>query len=223
MLTGDIPDARLVIEDSTVTGEWMLRMNGHSITDWRRERVLDCQNLVAEVGHALRTGSAPTLNVIEIESAGAGRGLHEIPYLYGSFRATYRYAHLSFPFLEGATNVLPLPVLQPWTTLGYPTFSGTATYEREFTLADSGDFALDLGRVEDVAEVEVDGVPVATLAWEPYRCVLAGLKAGKHRLTVRVSNAPANRNRAAMQPAGLLGPVRVYEAEGAPCLPEAPT
>jgi hypothetical protein len=36
------------------------------------------------------------------------------------------------------------------------------------------------------------------------------LPAGTHRLTVEVTNAPANRNRAAGLPAGLLGPVRLY-------------
>ena len=209
MLTGDVPDARLVIEDSTVSGDWTLRVNGHAITEWRRERVMDCRNLAAGVAHALRTGSSPTLNVIEIETSGAGRGLHEVPYLYGSFRAEYRYAHLSFPFLEGE-SVTALPVLQPWPALGYPTFSGTVAYERDLAVAEGGDLVLDLGRVEDVAEVELDGVPVATLAWEPYRCALRGLTAGTHRLTVRVTNAPANRNRAAMQPAGLLGPVKLY-------------
>lgn len=65
----------------------------------------------------------------------------------------------------------------------------------------------DLGRVEDCAAVSVDGRSTAVLAWPPYRCVLADLAAGDHELRVEVTNPPANRNRAAGQPAGLLGPV----------------
>jgi hypothetical protein len=37
-----------------------------------------------------------------------------------------------------------------------------------------------------------------------------GLTAGEHELQIEVTNAPANRNRAAGLPAGLLGPVTVW-------------
>ena len=210
MLTGQIPDARLVIEDSTISGDWTLRLNDHEIEGWERARVFDCQNLQARVGHALRGGSAPMLNVLAITTAGPGRGLHEIPYLYGSFQATYRYAHLSFPFVTGAPATQNLPGLQPWDVLGYPTFSGSTIYRRSFVLEQAGDVVLDLGRVEDVAAVKLDGQEITTLAWEPYRCLLPGLKAGEHVLEIEVTNAPANRNRAAGLAAGLLGPVRLY-------------
>lgn len=213
MLSGEIADGRIVIEESTIDGEWSLLLNGAPITDWRPERVWDCKNLVAEVGHALRTGSTPTLNVVEVRTAGPGRGLREIPYLCGPFRAQYRYAHLSLPFLKRSGPApQPLPSLQPWDVLGYPTFSGTATYERDIEVPEAGDYVLDLGRVDDVAEVDVDGERIATLAWEPYRCILQDLAAGTHALTIAVTNGPGNRNRAAGLPAGLLGPVGLYRA-----------
>lgn len=210
MLTGAIPDARLVFEDSTVTGEWTVSVNGMPVEEWRRARVYDCRNLEAPVGPLLRGGSNPTLNVVRIDASGPGRGLHEVPYLYGSFTGEYRYGHLSFPFLRGPAGPRRLDLLLPWDVLGYPTFSGTAVYRRRFRTAEAGDYLLDLGRVEDCAAVSVDGRPAEVLAWPPYRCLLQGLSPGEHELRVEVANPPANRNRAAGRPAGLLGPVRLW-------------
>lgn len=209
MLTGDIPDARLVIEDATIAGDWQVFVNGTRIDGWKRARVPDCRNLEAPAAHALRGGSTPTLNLAVVETRGPGRGLHEIPYLYGSFTCEYRYGHLSFPFLSGGARDGKLDVLEPWDVLGYPTFSGSAAYTRRLEIAEAGDYLLDLGRVEDCAAVSVDGVPVAVLPWEPYRCVLRDLARGAHTLAVEVTNPPANRTRAAGLPAGLLGPVKL--------------
>jgi hypothetical protein len=213
MLTGEIPDARLVMEDSTIAGDWKLYVNGVQISGWERAIVFDCRNIEAAIGHALRGGSTPTLNVVTIETTGPGRGLKEVPYLYGSFTCEYRYGHLSFPFLEGPAKARILDVLEPWNVLGYPTFSGSAAYWRTLSVVEPGDFVLDLGRVEDIASVALDGppsrLPDGVLAWPPYRCCLGTIAAGTHELAIEVTNAPGNRNRAAGLPAGLLGPIRL--------------
>ena len=216
MLTGEIPDARLVIENATIAGDWQVLVNGVVIDGWTRARVFDCCNLEAPVAHALRGGSTPTLNLVVVETRGPGRGLREVPYLYGSFTCQYRYGHLSFPFLRGGAGDGELPVLEPWDVLGYPTFSGSAIYTREVMTAEAGDYLLDLGRVEDCAAVCVDGEPAAVLPWEPYRCMLEGLAAGAHTLAIEITNPPANRNRAAGLPAGLLGPVALRTVTGEP-------
>ena len=126
-----------------------------------------------------------------------------------------QYAHyccllliqISFPLHRDSSAALP--VLQPWDVLGYPTFSGAVVYRRGLIGPSAGDYVLDLGRVGDLAVVTVDGTRVAVLAWGPYRAVLPGLACGDHELEIEISNAPANRNRAAGLPAGLLGPVRL--------------
>ena len=209
MLTGAITDARLVMEDSTIAGEWQVLVNGLPVEGWKRVVEFDCRNIEAPVGHLLRGGSVPTLNVVTVETAGAGRGLKEIPYLYGSFTCEYRYGHLSFPFVRGGSATREVEVLQPWDVLGYPTFSGSAVYRRAVALPEAGDWTLSMGRVEDIAAVSVDGRPAAVRAWKPYRCVLEVLSAGEHLLEIEVTNAPANRYRAAGLPAGLLGPVKM--------------
>jgi len=186
-----------------------VRVNGHEVTGWREERVWDCMNRVAEIGGLLKGGSTPTLNVITVETAGPGRGLHEPIFLYGDFACEFRYAHRSLPFLRGEGGPLRTDALQDWAALGRPTFSGSATYRVALNVEESGGYALDLGRIEGIAAVSVDGEQEAVLAWPPFACALE-LAAGEHELAIKVTNPPANRNWAAGLVAGLLGPVTLY-------------
>ncbi len=209
MLTGEIPDARVVIDDGTIGGDWTMKVNGHTVAGWERALIFDCRDQQAAIGEFLRGGSNPTLNIITIETSGRGRGLNPMPYLLGSCTCRFRYGDLSRPLLTGAPGPIALPNLQTWDALGWPTFSGSAVYRRTFSVDEPGDWLLELGRVEDIAAVTVDGQQVAVLPWPPYGCVLAQLSAGEHELAIEVTNPPANRTEAAHLPAGLLGPVRL--------------
>ena len=209
MLTDPIPDARLVMDGSSIGVEWTVRVNGHEVGDWREERVYDCNNRVADVGSMLRGGSTPTLNIITVETAGPGRGLHEPLYLYGDFACEFRYEHRSMPFLRGDGGTPDADTLQDWAALGRPTFSGGATFSRGLSVEESGCYVLDLGRVESAAAVSIDGERRAVLAWPPFACELE-LAAGEHELSIEVTNPPANRNWAVGMVAGLLGPVTLH-------------
>ncbi|MFW6157069.1 MAG: hypothetical protein ACOC7J_07100, partial [Armatimonadota bacterium] len=224
MMTDPIPGARLVMDASAIGGEWTVRVNGQEVTGWRKERVYDCNNRVADVGEMLRGGSTPTLNVITVETAGPDRGLHETLHLYGAaddgkgrswvrplqrqgdFACEFRYAHRSMPFLSGDSGVLEIESLLDWSALGRPTFSGGAVYRRALSVERPGTCVLDLGRVEGVAAVSIDGEEREVLAWPPFAWELE-LEAGEHELAIEVTNPPANRNWAAGMVAGLLGPV----------------
>lgn len=206
MLTGGIPDARLVMDDSSIGGEWTLYINDVPITGWQPVVEYDCRNLQANIGHALRAGTAPALNVAKVVAKGANRGVKWPIYLYGSFTCEYRYSHLSFPFLQGGSLRRTIDNLQTWDTLGFPTFSGSATYRKIIEIP-AGATTLDLGRVEDMAVVTLAGAR-RVLAWPPYRLSLHRIAPGRHEIAIEVLNAPANRARAMRFPAGLLGPVR---------------
>ncbi|MBI2301438.1 MAG: hypothetical protein HYU66_21240 [Armatimonadetes bacterium] len=210
MLTGDVPDARLVAEPEGFGGEWELAVNGQLVTGWEATDCFGDFDLDAPVGHLLRGGSTPALNVLCLTASGPGRGVREIPYLCGSFTAEYRHGHPSFPSLHQAPSTRHLPSLLPWDALGYPTFSGAATYARTVDLP-AGDYVLDLGRVEDACAVRWDGVEIAVLGWPPYVCRLDGVTKGQHRLEIEVRNPPANRVRMSGKVAGLLGPVVVRQ------------
>lgn len=115
-------------------------------------------------------------------------------------------------------------------------YSGTAAYRYEFeadaALAQAQRVVLDLGEVQVVAEVVLNGQPLGTLWTPPWRVEAAkALKAGTNVLEVRVTNLWPNRligdaklpkdKRLAetnmntykpdspLLPSGLLGPVRL--------------
>ncbi|MDD5705179.1 MAG: hypothetical protein PHR35_04595, partial [Kiritimatiellae bacterium] len=131
--------------------------------------------------------------------------------LVGDFTTDYRYAHLACPYLRSSGCAQTLAALQPWDTLGFPTFSGMACYRKCVSIPPAaGRLALDLGRVEDLAEIAIDGRRLAVTPWPPYTAEIKDVEPGEHELVINIANAPANRLRAARLPAGLLGPVRLW-------------
>ena len=146
---------------------------------------------------------------------------------------------LSFPSGWGAPDTLRLEALQSWPELDLSAegraFSGTAVYTTEFTMESMETHTrveLDLGRVEVIATVRVNGEPMGTVWSRPYRMdITRALKAGDNSLTVEVTNTWFNRlvydaglpeaNRKTWtiagpakglppHPAGLLGPVNLH-------------
>jgi hypothetical protein len=87
-------------------------------------------------------------------------------------------------------------VLRPWRDLGYFTFSGSARYRCTFHSASvpAGERVwLDLGRVEQIAEVALNGQQLGARAWAPYRFDLTEVLAGgRNILEVVVSNTLAS-------------------------------
>jgi hypothetical protein len=92
---------------------------------------------------------------------------------------------------EGAP--ISLPALRSWNELAEgKSFSGWGTYQTDFDFAGSAkdlDWILDLGRVHETAEAELNGVALGA-AWKGARRLECGkaLQAGKNRLVVRVAN-----------------------------------
>jgi hypothetical protein len=145
---------------------------------------------------------------------------------------------LEFPAGWGAPASTQADKLISWTDMDLSpegrAFSGTATYSTEFTLgpaASTSRVELDLGRVEVIASVLLNGETLGTVWTAPYRLDLTGFtRPGVNRLVVRVTNTWFNRlvydagldekarktwtisgpakNRP-LTPAGLLGPVVV--------------
>jgi hypothetical protein len=147
---------------------------------------------------------------------------------------------LQFPGMPAAA----VKKLDSWSTFADPAqryFSGTATYRTTFTPAavkPGQRVLLDLGQVDVIAQVLVNGKPAGTLWKPPYRADVTGLlKAGANTVEVKVTNLWANRligdtaadggkpatfttfkpyrPGAALLPSGLAGPVRVLVQDGA--------
>ena len=146
--------------------------------------------------------------------------------------------NVSFPEGWGMPGQMTIDALEPWkelgTTLEAKAFSGTADYTIDFTLdkVDEGSIVvLDLGRVESLAKVEVNGKDFGDVWSPPYRIPLTGaVKAGKNTLKVSVTDTWYNRlvfdagqpqakhrtwtlagpkKGSSLRDSGLIGPVRI--------------
>jgi len=149
---------------------------------------------------------------------------------------------LRFQVGRGAPASITLDTLGSWSDhadAGVKYFSGTGTYTATIqappTWFKSGArLWLDLGRVENIAEVSIAGVPLG-VAWKPpFRVeITRALKPGANTVEIRVTNLWVNRLIGDRQPgvpvkytftrpefykadspllpSGLLGPVRVVE------------
>jgi hypothetical protein len=106
-----------------------------------------------------------------------------------------------FPADSGAPAAIDLPVLMSLhehAADGVKYFSGTATYTNHFTLAvkPAGDkrLFLELGRVEVIAAVVINGKKMGTLWKRPYRVdITDAVKTGDNTIEIKVTNLWPNR------------------------------
>jgi hypothetical protein len=97
--------------------------------------------------------------------------------------------------------------LEDWKAWGMERFSGLMDYEKTFRLDATGAMVLDLGQVNHVAEVWLNGKRIASRMWGPHVFdVTSAIRRGENQLRVRVANL-INNSYGDLQPSGLLGPV----------------
>jgi hypothetical protein len=143
--------------------------------------------------------------------------------------------------LESAkTRPTPIDGLKSWTSFSDPKlkyFSGTLTYTREIEISyerfgNGKHIWLDLGKVCEIAEIELNGQGLGILWKPPVRLdITDAARPGKNQLTIRVTNFWPNRvigdqivrdservtqtnirkltANTPLMPSGLLGPVRL--------------
>ena len=147
----------------------------------------------------------------------------------------------------GAPPNITLDKLISWTDTsedGVKYFSGTATYSKDIQapaawLRSGTKLMLDLGEVEVIAQVTVNGKALEKILWKPpYRVdITRELKPGANRIEIKVTNLWPNRIIGDQQPnakqryawldyrpyradtplleSGLLGPVRIVSVSAA--------
>lgn len=109
---------------------------------------------------------------------------------------------LSFDVQYGTAGTLKDVALFDWSTSDNPEirhFSGKAIYRNSFEvsgpdLSASGKLMLDLGQVETVATVRINGAAVGTLWTAPYQIdVTSALQPGANQIEIEVANLWVNR------------------------------
>ena len=148
--------------------------------------------------------------------------------------------NVSFQEKRGAPQSIVMEKLTDFSSskdAGVKYFSGTASYQKEFEVADSlynadATYYLDLGEVRNMAEVFVNGQNMGFFWKSPYIVPVTSLQKGKNKLEIKVTNQWVNRligdvqpdakdkiTYTAMQfyaadapllPSGLLGPVKLW-------------
>ena len=116
-------------------------------------------------------------------------GLEEYAWLAGDFHVDSE---------AGVPCLVPVRGINcgPWEEQGYPDFSGTGAYYTELDLAEEivgKRVFLDAGRVGDLLEVEVNGIPAGVRPWPPYRVEITHcLHAGPNLFVLKVTNSARN-------------------------------
>ncbi len=108
---------------------------------------------------------------------------------------------LKFPAGWGTPVTIQTNQLRAWKDLNMSSegkaFSGTVTYTTSFNIADAKQFArylIDLGRVEMIAKVSLNGKPLQVLWTPPYSLdVTEAVQTGKNVLTIEVTSTWFNR------------------------------
>jgi len=143
----------------------------------------------------------------------------------------------------GGPGAVEFTELVDWTKHpedGIRIYSGKATYVKSFTLTEAqvaGKTSLDLGELNSLAEVRLNGKPLGILWTKPYRVALgAAAKAGANSLEIDIVNLWPNRligdgplppekrltrtnidkyykGKHKLLPSGLLGPVRILSEQ----------
>jgi hypothetical protein len=198
-----IPPGVTAVVPPALQGPDRLILNGVELKPAGRtpidiHHLLHCSGDSASVG-SMQDGGCPGRNMLVIVARADDR--------------------LSSPveFVSGTTPF----ALEAWTKTPLANFSGTAIYEKSFTLPDSyrdKRLVLDLGRVSSVAEVYVNGRQAGTLVWSPYRLDITDfINTGINHLKIRLTNTEANaravgpshRILADIDVCGLEGPVEI--------------
>ena len=218
------------------TAKLSFRVNGQTPVLWRPDTgaIETVPFEVADGRTSVALSMAPAGSVFVVfgmdtpEAQPPESALHTLTELEGPWQVAFPEQAAEFKELISWTE-------HPDPAIKY--YSGTATYRTQFTLAESAPTAvLDLGKVDEMARVRVNGHEVATL-WNPPYTVAIGeaIQPGENTIEIDVVNTWLNRLIGDAQPgvespetftttkswnaetplqsAGLLGPVLLRAAE----------
>jgi hypothetical protein len=107
--------------------------------------------------------------------------------------------NVSFNPKFGGPRNIDFNLLQDWTTheiRGIRYYSGIASYKKSFSVnnLDNENYYLDLGEVNDIARVKLNGKDVGVIWCAPWRIdITEALQEGENKLEIEVANRWINR------------------------------
>lgn len=120
------------------------------------------------------------------------------------------------PVIEIDVKDSKIDSLGDWTKMEELSFfSGTIDYQLTFSIPEAifvempEQVVLDLGRVENITELFIDGQAVEVVFWSPYQFNLSKEMLRGHEITVAVTNTLTNQLDRNSQESGLFGPIKI--------------
>jgi hypothetical protein len=195
------PKVSLIV-DGFAGSEWSLYVNGELVKSAPVRSQVDGQMKAIDITPHMRQGE--NLVALRLLVTSPTDGLLDLLKLTGDFslasqpEGTYR-------IVAPRTSLSPAP----WTTQGYPHFSGRAIYRKHFELPEAfrgQRVFIEPSMEDDVLEVLVNGVSAGVRLWTPYQMELTELlKPGENTIELRVANTLVNLLEAVERPSGLAG------------------
>ncbi len=219
-LKGKISQAKLVMETSSIKGDWTIFINGKKLEGFHRCREYDYHNLACDITELLSWGESlyePGINVIaiEVKANSETEGLLEPLRIMGEFKIEFEeYESLGVKLVPVEKE--EIISIGSWVEQGYPFYSGVGIYEQEFDLPEeylTKRLFVELS-VTNITQVLINEEDAGTLVWEPYRLEITDkVKVGRNKITLKVINSLVNLLYGSPDPSGLLGVVRIIPYE----------
>ena len=199
-------DKVYLIVDGFAGSDWSLYVNGEKVSTLPTRSQVDAQMKSVDISPHLRHGE--NLIALRLVVTNPTDGLLDLLKLTGSF-SLLPDEDDSYRIAPPCTSLSPAP----WTSQGYPHFSGRAVYRKRFELPESFQnqrVFIEPQMHDDVLEVLVNGQSAGVRLWEPYQVeVTELLKPGENTLELRVANTLVNLLERVERPSGLAGAPRL--------------
>ncbi len=189
-----IGDVWLLMDTGTITGDYVITLNGHRIIaeDFVSVFVNDQNNMRCNVVPYLRKGKNELF--IEVEVKNDSDGVRDPIYLYGDFGVMASEQGMIITKMPDEASY------RDTYTEGFPYYSGTTSFETCLNLKESeaagiGALRFDFGDSRyDCMEVIVNGESIGVKAFTPYTFPVAKniLKTGTNEITLKVTNTLSN-------------------------------
>jgi hypothetical protein len=203
---GYLPPSLNLIVDGFAGSDWQLFVNGSEVRTEPVRSPIDSQMGAVDIANQLTLGD--NLIALRLTVTKATDGLLDLLKLTGHF-SLERQGDGSYRLAEPRKSLQPAP----WTSQGYPFYSGRGLYRRRFrfpTGYEGKRVFLEPEMTDDVLEVTVNGQRAGTRLWEPYGMEITNLLNGdENTLELRVANTLVNLLEAVERPSGLAGAPRL--------------
>jgi hypothetical protein len=208
-----VPDDLKILIDGFKGSDYRLLVNGKPITAEPFRSFLDAEIKEVPAADSFKKGRNTIAILLTVNKK--SDGMVDLLKLTGTFAVSERNGR--------ETICAPVDAIQTgdFTIQGFPYFSGTMEYFREFELPETFigcKITLKADPGTDVIEADINGIQAGVCLWKPYEIDITKLvKPGKNRISVRVVNTLFNILEGVKQPSGLfdikLVPSSIFEID----------